>query len=59
MDLKAITARQLLENKLGVAKAAIFINGLKNIYRSAKYYGNYYEDTAMRDMRNSIFANRR
>ena len=59
MDLIALTTRQLLEIKLGTANAAIFINGLKNIYLNAKYYGNYYEDTAMRNMLNSVFVNRR
>jgi len=51
MDLKVTTTtRRLLERKLGAAKAVIFINGLKNIYRNAKYHGYYYDDTAMRDL---------
>ena len=56
MDHKVTTTRQLLERKLGAAKAAIFINGLKNIYRNAKYYGDYYDDTAMRDLLTSPIA---
>lgn len=59
MDLKRITTRQLLERKLGAAKAAIFINGLKNIYRNAKYYGDYYDDIAMRNLLIASLANGR
>ena len=59
MDLKTLTTRQLLEIKLGAANVAIFINGLKNMYQIAKYYGDYYEDTAMGNLLNSVFADRR
>jgi len=59
MDLKRITTRQLLERKLGAVKAAIFINGLKNIYRNAKYHGDYYDDTAMRNLSITSIANGR
>jgi len=59
MDLKRISTRQLLERKLGLAKAAIFIEGLKNIFRNAKYYGDEYVDTAMRDLLITSIANRR
>ncbi len=59
MDLTVMTTRQLLEKKLGAAKAAIFINGLKNIYRYSKYYGDCYEDLPMRKLLSSVIVNGR
>lgn len=59
MDLKITTTRQLLEKKLGAAKAAMFINGLKNIYRHTKYYGDCYEDTVILKLLPTLIANGR
>jgi hypothetical protein len=57
---KSLTTRQVLEKKLGAAKASAFINGLKDIHRNSKYFSGIYRQSAMMKERlDSVTAGRR
>lgn len=59
MGKKEVTMKELLEIKMGEAKTAVFINGLRDIYENGKYFGDYYVDIVMKDKLGSIDADRR
>ena len=59
MGKKVITSKELLTMKIGEAKTAMFINGLRDVYENGKYFGNYYVDIVMKDKLGTINADRR
>ncbi|MCP5107985.1 MAG: hypothetical protein GY950_31640 [bacterium] len=59
MDQYKISAKKHLEKKLGAVNAALFIKGLKDIYQNGKYYGDYYNDIAMKAWCATTAAKRR
>lgn len=59
MGKKEVTMKEFLEIKMGEAKTAVFINGLRDVYENGKYFGDYYVEIVMKDTLGSIDADRR
>lgn len=59
MGKKVLTTKELLMMRMGEAKTAVFINGLRDVYKNGKYFGDYYVDIVMKDKIGTIDADGR